>query len=78
MSDISKLIEALRVSQSGGTRAGDDNPILPLDQPLVVVDGKLTRAADAPKAEEPAPAPKPAEASTSRPASSSSHPSERK
>jgi len=74
MSDISKLIEALRVSTSGGTRSGEDNPILPLDQPVVVVDGKLMRAADAPKVVEPA-APKPAEAAA-RPSASAA--SERK
>lgn len=49
MSDISKLIEALRVGEAGGTRGGEANPILPLGQPLAWVDGKLVKAPDPPK-----------------------------
>ena len=68
MSDISKLIEAMRVAgEGGGTRSGEANPILPLGQPVVWVDGKLVKAPDAPKIAElpvagaPKPADKPAE-----------------
>ena len=74
MSDISKLIEAMRVSQAGGAeaRAAADNPILPLDQPVVFDTEKneYVRATPPPKvvSGEPtpatggsAPAPKPAE-----------------
>lgn len=71
MSDISKLIEAMRLSQEGGARAAP-NPILPLDQPVVFDTEKneYVRATPPPKvvSGEPtpatggsAPAPKPAE-----------------
>ena len=83
MSDISKLIEAMRVSQAGGAeaRAAADNPILPLDQPVVFDTEKnaYVRAPEPPKvrSEEAASgAPKPAEGGTSRPHEPAAKPAE--
>ena len=67
MSDISKLIEAMRLSQEGGATRAAANPILPLDQPVVFDTEKneYVRAPDVPKVvsgePKPADAPKPAE-----------------
>jgi len=72
MSDISKLIEAMRLSQEGGATRAAANPILPLDQPVVFDTEKneYVRATPPPKVvsgePNPADAPKPAEGGTSR------------
>ena len=82
MSDISKLIEAMRVSgEAGGTRGGEANPILPLGQPLVWMDGKLVKAPDAPRpaalaAQTEAPAPKAADKPAERAHESARTPAE--
>jgi len=84
MSDISKLIEAMRVSQEGGATRAAANPILPLDQPVVFDTEKneYVRAPDVPKVRteeaKPADAPKAAEGGTSRPHEPAAKPPERK
>ena len=71
MSDISKLIEAMRLSQEGGATRAAANPILPLDQPVVFDTEKneYVRAPETPKvrSEEASGAPKPAEGGSTRP-----------
>ena len=87
MSDISKLIEAMRLSQEGGATRAAANPILPLDQPVVFDTEKneYVRAPETPKvrseeaaAAKPADAPKAAEGGTSRPHEPAAKPAERK